>query len=101
MTKFSNELSDAELERLAILSEEMGEALQVVGKILRHGYESANPLLEEFISNTTLLEKELGHVKYAMEAMILRGDVSESEVANECDKKAESIQRWLHHQGKS
>jgi hypothetical protein len=35
--KFSNELSDAEVERLAILAEEMGEAQQCIGKILRHG----------------------------------------------------------------
>ena len=33
-----NELSPAEVERLAILAEEMGEAIQVIGKVLRHGY---------------------------------------------------------------
>lgn len=33
-----NDLSNAELERLALLLEELGEAQQVIGKILRHGY---------------------------------------------------------------
>ena len=38
-----NQLSDAQLERLYILSEELGEAQQAVGKILRHGYDSKHP----------------------------------------------------------
>jgi hypothetical protein len=35
-----NQLTDAEAERLALLAEECGEVVQVIGKILRHGYES-------------------------------------------------------------
>ena len=34
-----NKLSDAETERLAILAEEMGEAQQAIGKIIRHARE--------------------------------------------------------------
>ena len=34
-----NRLSPAEYERLAILAEEMGEAQQALGKIMRHGGE--------------------------------------------------------------
>lgn len=41
--KFSNNLSDAELERLAYLAEECGEVQQIIGKIIRHGYESYSP----------------------------------------------------------
>lgn len=35
-----NQLSPAEAERLALLSEELGEAQQAIGKILRHGQPS-------------------------------------------------------------
>ena len=38
-----NKLPPAEAERLAMLAEECGEIVQVVGKILRHGYESHHP----------------------------------------------------------
>lgn len=40
MSKFSNKLNDAQSERLALLLEELGEAQQAIGKILRHGYQS-------------------------------------------------------------
>ena len=38
-----NKLTPAEAERLAILAEECGEVIQVIGKILRHGYDSYHP----------------------------------------------------------
>lgn len=43
MTEHFNRLTPAEAERLAMLAEEAGEIVQVVGKILRHGYESYHP----------------------------------------------------------
>ena len=47
-----NELTPAEAGAiLRLLAEEMGEALQVVGKILRHGYESYHPSHPEGPSN--------------------------------------------------
>jgi hypothetical protein len=42
MTHF-NQLTPAEAERLAMLAEECGEVIQVIGKILRHGYDSYHP----------------------------------------------------------
>ena len=36
-------LTLSRLERLALLLEELGEAQQVIGKILRHGYDSRHP----------------------------------------------------------
>ena len=38
-----NRLTPAEAERLAMLAEEAAEVIQVVGKILRHGYASYHP----------------------------------------------------------
>jgi hypothetical protein len=36
--EYFNSLTPAELERLSLLLEELGEAQQAIGKILRHGY---------------------------------------------------------------
>ena len=43
MPEHFNQLSPAEAERLAMLAEEAGEVIQIVGKILRHGFESYHP----------------------------------------------------------
>lgn len=97
--KFSNQLSDAQVERLAILAEEMGEAQQVIGKILRHGYESVNPLADIGAgTNQEHLERELGDVALAMELMVKAGDVNSLIMTKRVEKKRESIKRWLHHQ---
>lgn len=56
--KHFNKLTPAETERLAILAEECGETIQVIGKILRHGYESFHPK-DYATTNRTLLENEL------------------------------------------
>lgn len=42
-----NELNPAQVELLALLAEEMGEAIQAIGKVLRHGYESYHPVTED------------------------------------------------------
>ena len=42
MSNFSR-LSAGEVERLAILAEECGEVIQVVGKVLRFGFEPCPP----------------------------------------------------------
>jgi hypothetical protein len=66
MSGHFNGLSPAEAERLALLLEELGEAQQVIGKILRHGYESHHPENPDD-SNRALLEGELGDVMAAIE----------------------------------
>lgn len=43
MSDHFNKLTPAEAERLAMLAEECGEVIQVIGKILRHGYDSYHP----------------------------------------------------------
>ena len=56
--KHFNQLTPAEAERLAMLAEECGEIVQVVGKILRHGYESHHPL-NRHDTNRDLLANEV------------------------------------------
>jgi NTP pyrophosphatase (non-canonical NTP hydrolase) len=96
--KFNNELDDAQLERLAILAEELGEAQQVIGKIIRHGYESYNPVVDTGMTNRRELERELGDIALAVSMMTLNKDVSSAGIEARRRNKAVSIQRWLHHQ---
>lgn len=93
-----NELTPAEIERLAILVEETGEALQMIGKILRHGYESHNPLIEDSLTNRTDLELELGDVFSAINRMSKAGDIDIEDIESHSIVKDVKIKRWLHHQ---
>ena len=92
----ANRLTPAETERLALLAEECGEVIQVIGKILRHGYESRYP--QDGASNCELLEKELGHVMFASGFAVANGDLREAAIAASTEKKAQTIGQWLHHQ---
>ena len=94
-TKF-NKLSAAEEERLALLMEEMGKCIQVIGKIMRHGYESKHPA--GGLTNRQLLETEIGHVKYAKILMIRCGDIDFSKTKLAAVSKSHTISGYLHHQ---
>lgn len=92
-----NELTDAEAERLAILAEECAEVIYVVGKILRHGYESYNPTDDRMNLNRFLLENELSHVANIVDMMIKAGDINELQMSYCQEAKAETIGLYLHH----
>lgn len=91
-----NGLTPAEAERLAILIEEAGEVIQIACKILRHGYESYNPV-HSGESNREELCRELGDFAFAVELMNLRGDVTEFSIMQYQKVKANTIWQWLHH----
>lgn len=95
-----NKLTPAEAERLALLLEEMGEAQQAIGKILRHGYESYNPRSQSGVTNREMLERELGDVRHAMFRMCEAGDFSDDRICGFARCKAEKVRAYLHHQGK-
>lgn len=95
-TEHFNGLSEAEAERLAILAEECAEVIQVVGKILRHGYTSVSPKTPS-MDNRNRLEEELGQVNHIMLRMINEGDVDYKELHRQETDKAETISKWLHH----
>ncbi len=92
-----NKLDDAEAERLALLAEECGEVVQVIGKILRHGYESHHPD-NPIESNRHLLHNELGDLKYVVSRMIAEGDLVRSVIEEAAEYKAERVEQYLHHQ---
>ena len=91
-----NSLTPKETERLAILMEEMSEASQVIGKILRHGYESFHPN-DPDRSNKSLLAEEIGHVRYIVGEMCQCGDISGFIMQVAAEKKATRINKYLHH----
>ena len=90
-------LSPAEAERLALLAEECGEVVQIVSKILRHGYESYNPNISVPRSNRTLLIQELGDVVCAIGLLDAAGDVSYSAINAASTDKLMYVQQYLHH----
>ncbi len=99
MTKkkpFNNKLSPAEIERLALLAEECGEVVQVIGKILRHGYESYHP--NGHSSNRELLTNELGDLYAAIKMMTDTDDLKMIEVLDAAEDKKRRVAEYLHHQ---
>jgi len=98
MSEHFNELSPAEAERLALLLEEMGESIQVIGKILRHGYNSCHPDSLSGPDNRNLLEQELGDVYAAITLLSRSGDVDNDEINQYQYDKLERVQQYLHHQ---
>jgi len=95
-----NGLTPNEAERLAILAEEMGEALQIVGKILRHGYESTSPVSTDLRTNREMLAHELTDVEAAI-TMIARDIPAiyrQPEHDIEINKAMLKKLMWSHHQ---
>lgn len=93
-----NKLTPQESERLALLAEECGEVIQIVGKILRHGYESYNPNDPRKTTNRALLEKELGDVSFVSFFMNEKKDIDSENVESYMSLKSMKIGQWLHHQ---
>jgi NTP pyrophosphatase (non-canonical NTP hydrolase) len=91
-----NRLTPAEAERLALLAEECAEVIQMVGKILRHGFESTHPAGGP--TNRQSLEKELGDVQAAVDLMVIADDVSSHTIEQHCLDKHRAVQQYLHHQ---
>ena len=92
-----NGLTAAEAERLAMLAEEAGEIVQIVGKILRHGYESCHP--DGGPNNGEELSRELTDFLSVMRAMVAEDEVSEGVLMPTLLTKAWNRKlRYAHHQ---
>ncbi len=92
-----NGLSNSETERLAWLMEEMGEAQQAIGKILRHGYKSSHPDIKK-LSNRKSLTLELGHVICAIDLLVINDDVDYDDLKIAMEIKSKKIKEWMHHE---
>lgn len=96
MDKFNNGLSDAQLERLALINEECGEIIQVIGKITRHGFDSYNPFDPNKITNRENLEKEIGDLLLVID-LIKSFDVIDENINLSKARKSKKINKYLHH----
>lgn len=94
---FSNGLNPAQLERLAMLGEEAGEVQQIIGKILRHGYESTHPD-DPHITNRDYLMIELGDLLAVMKIMVKGGEITDEVILENGKSKMERIFKYTHHQ---
>jgi len=88
-------LTYAERERLALMQEECAEVIQACSKILRHGWESKNPLIKDSLTNREHLEKELGHI-YNITGLMFDNDIGFDNVIDHMLKKRSEINKWLH-----
>ncbi|UWZ84635.1 hypothetical protein [Occallatibacter riparius] len=89
-------LTPAEIERLALLAEECGEAVQAVCKVLRHGWESQSPYGGK--TNRVALEREIGNVRAVVNLMLDEKDVRLGDVQAWQRAKRGQIVKWTHHQ---
>lgn len=95
MTHF-NKLTPAEDERLALLLEELGESIQAIGKIQRHGYQSCHP--DGGPTNREYLERELGDVRCALRMLCDAGDLDNRAIEFASGCKSVTVKKYLHHQ---
>ena len=97
---FFPNLSAAEVERLALLGEECGEVMQVIGKILRHGYESHHPDDKKVkkTTNRDMLTKEVGDLVAAIDKLCdpRHEDISGKQVQDFRMKKHSSSRKYMH-----
>lgn len=96
MSEHFNKLTPAEAERLAMLAEECAEVIQVVGKILRHGYDSYHPD-QPSVSNRDLLAKESTEVVAILNAM-KRHELIDYNITSPLPHIWEAKLRYTHHQ---
>lgn len=90
-------LTPAQIERLALLSEEAGEVVQAVGKILRRGYRRGHPRVKSR-TNRAHLEEELGNFGNAVRMMVDAGDVDFDKIAAAEEEKSQTVGKYLYHQ---
>jgi len=95
MTDPFNGLTPAQAERLAMLAEECGEVIQVIGKILRHGYDSSHPS-DRTVTNRELLGRELTDL-YAVASSLCRDNVPEGSLHDQDQAWVKKL-RYAHHQ---
>lgn len=95
-------MTEAERERLYMLAEEAGEIVQMVGKILRHGYENYHPDDPIKKTNREHLTSELNDLNGVLFGMCKYQDldVSNFTVANAVKAWDRKV-KWSYHQEKN
>ena len=90
----TNGLTEEQIERLAFLSEELGEVNQTIGKVLRHGYQEVHP--DTLVDNQYYLEKELADVIFAIALLKHNLDISDTGIKYHIAKRLNREKWYLH-----
>lgn len=90
----------AERELLDLLSEELAEAIQAIGKIQRHGFDSHDPTSRKQYppDNREMLTQELGDVLAVTDMAVKLGVLKRRGLDGARFDKLVNVQRWLHSQ---
>lgn len=91
---YDNQLSDAQEERLKLLTEECAEVIQMAQKVMRFGYFSSHHDYN-YVSNIALLTKELGDLKAAISLMVKNYDVDIRQLDQAESDKNERMRQFL------
>lgn len=91
-------MDKSEMERLAILSEEMGEVQHLIGKILRFGYASTHPDTP-LVTNKDRLTEEVGDMIGSLILMDIKGDLNYKELFEQATRKLKKLKKYTFHQG--
>lgn len=103
MPEYFCNLTPKELELLAIGSEECGEVVQIIGKILRHGLDSHHPDDVNKEHNSIHLIRELSHVVWIsskiMSILEKRNNIDSTKMMIDFFfEKENKAKKYLHHQ---
>lgn len=66
-------------------------------KIIRHGYESKNPTIDNSTTNRNMLQRELGDLLYAIDLMDNQKDITWSNLRQHQENKAQRVNKYLHY----
>ena len=84
---------EAQHERLSVLSEECGEVVQAISKVVRHGIDGK---WKENPSNREHLEIELGDLFHSIDVLIENGDVDPTKIEHYKRLKRSRIKPYLY-----
>lgn len=90
-------LTCSQRELLYLLTETCSDAIQATQKVLRHGYESVNPLIPNSHTNREFLEKELGKVDIAIKLLSKTSEVDLRNISDHSLNRETYIRQWLHY----
>lgn len=92
-----NNLTPAQAECLALLSDELAEALVCIAKINRHGLKSFHPRDPKQETNLDALTRELGDLMGAIEICVDQNLFNWAPIARAQKDKIERVGTYLHH----
>jgi len=86
-------LTPAEIERLALLTQECGEMARSIGKILRSGWKGDGGL-----TTRVTLERGMGEMRAAVDMLLDAGDVRRGDVTHWYRERRDAGDKGMHHQ---